>query len=233
MTRFKEMLSASLTSDNRLLSIALQHIAKRSGKQMRPILVLLAARGADNSKPVVDDRVIHAAIALELLHSASLVHDDVVDESDRRRGQDSVNKLLDNKAAVLVGDYLLSKAIEHAVAAGDSRVFQVISRVGSMLADGELLQLDSISSTVMDESVYYDIIRKKTASLFAACAEIGAMLATDNEGYVFTMKRFGMLLGICFQIRDDIFDYDESHDVGKPVGNDMKQTHSACHLCGS
>lgn len=223
LARFNEMFRESLKSDNPLLGMALDHLTRRTGKQMRPILVMLAARGADNSVDVVSDQVIHAAIAMELLHTASLVHDDIVDESDRRRGQKSVNSLLDNKAAVLVGDFLLSKAIEHAVACGDSRVVALISNVGIMLSDGELLQLANVDSKEIGEGSYYEVVRKKTASLFSACAEVGALLATDHPGYIYTMKRFGMLLGICFQLKDDIFDYDDQHDVGKPAGNDMKE----------
>ena len=223
LARFNEMFRESLKSDNPLLGMALDHLTRRTGKQMRPILVMLAARGADNSVDVVSDQVIHAAIAMELLHTASLVHDDIVDESDRRRGQKSVNSLLDNKAAVLVGDFLLSKAIEHAVACGDSRVVALISNVGIMLSDGELLQLANVDGKEIGEGSYYEVVRKKTASLFSACAEVGALLATDHPGYIYTMKRFGMLLGICFQLKDDIFDYDDQHDVGKPAGNDMKE----------
>lgn len=223
LTRFNEMFRESLKSDNPLLGMALDHLTRRTGKQMRPILVMLAARGADNSVEVVSDQVIHAAIAMELLHTASLVHDDIVDGSDRRRGQKSVNSLLDNKAAVLVGDFLLSKAIEHAVACGDNRVVALISNVGIMLSDGELLQLANVNSKEIGEAAYYEVVRKKTASLFSACAEVGALLATDHPGYIYTMKRFGMLLGICFQLKDDIFDYDDKHDVGKPAGNDMKE----------
>lgn len=223
LVRFNEMFRESLRSDNPLLNKALEHLTQRTGKQMRPILVMLSARGANNGVSVVDDKVIHAAIAMELLHTASLVHDDIVDESDRRRGQKSINNLLDNKAAVLVGDFLLSKAIEHAVACGDQRVVSLISNVGIMLSDGELLQLSNVDSQEIEESPYYEVVRKKTASLFSACAEVGALLSTDHQGYIYIMKRFGMLLGICFQLKDDIFDYDDSHDVGKPVGNDMKE----------
>ena len=230
LARFNEMFRDSLKSDNPLLGMALDHLTRRTGKQMRPILVMLAARGADNSVDVVSDQVIHAAIAMELLHTASLVHDDIVDESDRRRGQKSVNSLLDNKAAVLVGDFLLSKAIEHAVACGDSRVVALISNVGIMLSDGELLQLANVDSKEIGEGAYYEVVRKKTASLFSACAEVGALLATDHPGYIYTMKRFGMLLGICFQLKDDIFDYDDQHDVGKPAGNDMKEGKLPLHV---
>lgn len=222
LVKFNEMLLASLHTDNPLLDKALVHLTARRGKQMRPMLMLLAARGAAGRE--ASEEVLHAAMAMELLHTASLVHDDIVDESDRRRGQQSINSLLDNKAAVLVGDFLLSKAIEHAVACGNMRVVQLIAEVGTMLADGELLQLDCMDSPEVEESIYYDVVRKKTASLFSACAEIGALLADPaNEGYVFTMKRFGMLLGICFQLRDDIFDLDAGHDVGKPVGNDLRE----------
>lgn len=223
LARFNEMFRETLASDNLLLNRALEHLTRRTGKQMRPILVFLASRGVDNSVPVISDKVIHAAIAMELLHTASLVHDDIVDESDRRRGQKSINSLLDNKAAVLVGDFLLSKAIEHAVLCEDLRVVKLISHIGTMLADGELLQLAYVDSDVIEESVYYDVVRKKTAVLFSACAEVGALLACDNAGYIYTMKRFGMLLGTCFQLRDDILDYDTSHDIGKPAGNDMQE----------
>lgn len=224
LVRFNQMLTASMLTDNQLLNTALAHIAGRRGKQMRPILVLLAARGAMPVAEAATEEVMHAAMAMELLHTASLVHDDIVDESDRRRGQQSVNRLVDNKAAVLVGDFLLSKAIEHAVACGNIRVVQLISEVGTMLADGELLQLSCVGSLEIEESAYYEVVRKKTASLFSACAEMGALLAAPRDaGYVYTMKRFGMLLGICFQLRDDIFDLDPTHDVGKPVGNDLKE----------
>lgn len=224
LARFNEMLTASLQTDNRLLTTALEHLTRRRGKQMRPILVLLAARGVSGMSESVPDAVLHAAMSMELLHTASLVHDDIVDESDRRRGQQSVNSLMGNKAAVLVGDFLLSKAISHAVACGDMRVVQLVSEVGTMLADGELLQLSCMENTEIEESAYYEVVRKKTASLFAACAEMGALLAApDDAGYVYTMKRFGMLLGMCFQLRDDIFDFDRTRDVGKPVGNDLKE----------
>lgn len=222
--RFNEMLQASMQTDNQLLNTALEHLMRHRGKQMRPILVLLAARGAAHATTDAFEAVMHASMAMELLHTASLVHDDIVDESDRRRGQQSINSLLDNKAAVLVGDFLLSKSIEHAVACGNMRVVQLVSEVGTMLADGELLQLSCVDSLDIEESAYYEVVRKKTASLFSACAEMGALLAApEDAGYVYTMKRFGMLLGICFQLRDDIFDFDRTHDVGKPVGNDMKE----------
>lgn len=216
---FNSMLREALDHDNPLLKIALNHLAQRRGKQMRPILTLLSAK----AKGAVSEGVLHAALALELLHTASLVHDDVVDESDRRRGQKSVNTLLDNKAAVLIGDYILSKALQHAAMTGDVRIVEMVSVLGQTLADGELLQLDNISGRDFSESSYYEVVRKKTASLFSVCAEAGAVLASGDEGFRYVMKRLGMLIGMCFQLRDDIMDIDSSTDIGKPVGNDLRE----------
>ena len=165
LARFNELLEATLQHDNPLLHTALVHILRRKGKQMRPTMVLLAARAAGEVTP----EVYHAALSLELLHTASLVHDDVVDESDRRRGQESVNALLDNQAAVLVGDYILSKSLQHAAATQDPRVVRVVAELGQTLADGELLQMHGSDATDVNEALYYEIIRKKTASLFSAC----------------------------------------------------------------
>lgn len=223
LERFNEMFKAALTTSNPLLNIALEHIVKRQGKQMRPLLTLLSARLFANAHQALPDSVLHTAISLELLHTASLVHDDVVDESDMRRGQKSVNSLLSSKSAVLVGDFLLSKSIEHASVVGDIVIPRRVAELGKMLVDGELLQLANVDSESMEESAYYDVIRKKTASLFATCAQLGAMLAGADDGSVELMKRFGMLLGICFQLRDDLFDYDKANKTGKPVGNDMKE----------
>ncbi len=223
LERFNEMFKAALTTSNPLLNIALEHIVKRQGKQMRPLLTLLSARLFANAHQALPDSVLHTAISLELLHTASLVHDDVVDESDMRRGQKSVNSLLSSKSAVLVGDFLLSKSIEHASVVGDIVIPRRVAELGKMLVDGELLQLANVDSESMVESAYYDVIRKKTASLFATCAQLGAMLAGADDGSVELMKRFGMLLGICFQLRDDLFDYDKANKTGKPVGNDMKE----------
>lgn len=223
LERFNEMFKATLTTTNPLLNIALEHIVKRQGKQMRPVLTLLSARLFTDVEKALPDSVLHAAIALELLHTASLVHDDVVDESDMRRGQQSVNSLLSSKTAVLVGDFLLSKSIEHASVVGDIVIPQRVAELGKMLVDGELLQLANVDGKSMEESAYYDVIRKKTASLFSTCAQLGATLAGADEGAADLLKRFGMLLGICFQLRDDLFDYDKANNAGKPAGNDMKE----------
>ena len=158
-----------------------------------------------------------------MLHTASLVHDDVVDESDRRRGQASVNARFGNKAAVLVGDYVLSMALEHAALTQSTQVVGLVAQLGQTLADGELLQLYNTQSDIIDEKSYYSVIRKKTASLFAACSQIGAILAGGSDDDVERLRQVGQITGICFQLRDDIFDYDDKHDVGKPAGNDMKE----------
>lgn len=218
MADFDKLFGVTLQHQNPLLQVALQHVMSRKGKLMRPILVLLAAKYYGDVTPAV----LHAAVSLEMLHTASLVHDDVVDESYERRGQSSVNALLDNKAAVLVGDYLLSTALKHAAAAGSLRVVDIVARLGQTLSDGELQQLSNVKSEEISEEQYFEVIKGKTASLFAACAEVGALLSGASEEDVFRMRDFGTAVGLCFQIRDDIFDYYDVQ-IGKPTGNDMKE----------
>ena len=219
LTEYRKIFEATLQTENPLLRLALNHLLQRQGKMMRPILVLLAARYVGKVGP----EVLHAAAALELLHTASLVHDDVVDESDRRRGQKSVNALLNNKAAVLIGDFLLSKALYHSAATGSNRVVTWVSELGQTLSDGELLQLANLDKTTVSEEDYFEVIRKKTASLFETCAKAGALLAGGGEEVVRQMADFGQTVGLCFQMRDDLLDYDNQHDTGKPSGNDMKE----------
>lgn len=215
---FEALFDVTLRHQNPILEVALQHILSRKGKMMRPVLTLLSAKKCGE----INDAVMHAAVSLEMLHTASLVHDDVVDESAMRRGQSSVNALLDNKAAVLVGDYLLSTALEHASLTDSLRVVERVAQLGKMLSDGELLQLSNVKSDVITEEQYFDVIRHKTASLFAICAEVGALLAGASEQDVCRARDFGKYVGLCFQIRDDIFDYYDK-EVGKPTGNDMKE----------
>ncbi len=219
LQQFAEMFRASFVHDNPMLGMALNHLSKRTGKQMRPTLVLLSARTVGR----VNEEVLHAATALELLHTASLVHDDVVDESDRRRGQLSVNALTNNKVAVLVGDYLLSLALQHAAQTESTEVVNIVGRLGQTLADGELMQLANTRSEDISEKKYFEVIRKKTASLFSACAQVGAILAGGSDADVERMRQFGQLVGTCFQLRDDIFDFDNEADTGKPAGNDLKE----------
>ncbi len=213
------MFEKAMSHENPILNEALVHMRQRLGKMMRPILVILSARMVGRCT----QEVLHAAVALEMLHTASLVHDDVVDESDRRRGQASVNARFGNKAAVLVGDYVLSMAMEHAALTQSTRVVGLVAQLGQTLADGELLQLYNTQSDIIDEKSYYSVIRKKTASLFAACSQIGAILAGGSDDDVERLRQIGQITGTCFQLRDDIFDYDDKHDVGKPAGNDMKE----------
>ncbi len=219
LQQYQTMLVNSLQHDNPLLHRAVEHILQRKGKQMRPILVLLSARLVG----CVNEEVLHAAVALELLHTASLVHDDVVDESDRRRGQKSINALMDNRIAVLVGDYLFSRTLHHTSFTNSDAAVQWVATLGQTLSDGELRQLANTENAHFIEDFYYDIIEKKTASLFATSAKMGAHLAGGNEETVRCMELFGKYVGICFQLRDDIFDYDTANDTGKPTGNDMKE----------
>ena len=212
------MFEKVMSHENPILNEALVHMRQRLGKMMRPILVILSARMVGRCT----QEVLHAAVALEMLHTASLVHDDVVDESDRRRGQASVNARFGNKAAVLVGDYVLSMALEHAALTQSTRVVGLVAQLGQTLADGELLQLYNTQSDIIDEKSYYSVIRKKTASLFAACSQIGAILAGGSDDDVERLRQIGQITGTCFEHRDDLFDYDDKHDVGKPAGNYMK-----------
>ena len=218
LEQFNEAFRKTLFSDNPLLEKAIEHLLKAPGKQIRPLLVLLSARMVGK----VDDKVIYVALALEMLHTATLVHDDVVDESNRRRGLPSVNAFMSNQVAVLSGDFILSKAIECAALTEDVRVVRYIAQLGQTLADGELLQLDNEDSEVLSEADYFDIISRKTASLFSVCARLGALAAGGNEADAERLGQFGKLIGICFQLRDDVFDYGTA-EVGKPVGNDMKE----------
>ena len=218
LEQFNEAFRKTLYSDNPLLEQAVEHLLKAPGKQIRPLLVLLSARMVGK----VDEKVINVALALEMLHTATLVHDDVVDESDRRRGLPSVNALLSSQVAVLTGDFILSKALECAALTEDVRVVRYIAQLGQALADGELLQLDNKDSDILSESAYFDIISRKTASLFSVCARLGALAAGGSESDSERLGQFGKLVGICFQIRDDVFDYGTA-EVGKPVGNDMKE----------
>lgn len=218
MADFESLFGITLQHQNALLTMALQHVLSRKGKLMRPILVLLAAKRYGK----VNDAVLHAAVSLEMLHTASLVHDDVVDESGERRGQLSVNALMDNKAAVLVGDYLLSTSLKHAATAGSLEVVDIVARLGQTLSDGELQQLSNVKSDEISEEQYFDVIRSKTASLFASCAEVGALLSGATKAQIARLRDFGTYVGLCFQIRDDVFDYYDV-EVGKPTGNDMKE----------
>ena len=216
---FTELFKQSLTHGDHLLSDMLTHIRQRGGKRMRPILTLLIAKNYGG----VTSETQNAAIGLELLHTASLVHDDVVDESEERRGQASVNATYSNNAAVLVGDFILSTALLHVSYTNNQRIISNLAELGRTLASGELLQLWNISNEAISEDIYYDVIKQKTAVLFESCAAIGALSAGASDEEVKKASLFGQNLGIMFQIRDDIFDYYDSKEIGKPTGNDMAE----------
>ena len=216
---FVDLFNKSLMHSDGLLSQVLDHIRQRAGKRMRPILILLMARNFGKVSSVTQ----HSAVGLELLHTASLVHDDVVDESGERRGQASVNATYNNKVAVLVGDYILSTALLHVSYSHSEEIVRYLAELGRTLSNGEILQLNSISNEEISEEIYYEVINQKTAALFEACAGIGALSANASAVEVTAAKRFGQNLGIIFQIRDDIFDYYDSKEIGKPTGNDMTE----------
>ena len=216
---FIALFNQSLTHDDGMLGSALSHIRQRGGKRMRPILTLLMARNFGD----ISDVTQNSAVGLELLHTASLVHDDVVDESSERRGQASVNASYNNKVAVLVGDFILSTALLHVSFTGHQRIIEYLAELGRTLAAGEILQLSNIQNQAISEDVYYQVIKQKTAALFEACAAIGAMSGGATEEEMLKAKQFGQYLGIMFQIRDDIFDYFDSKEIGKPTGNDMTE----------
>ena len=216
---FSKLFSDALSHSNGLLASVLEHITKRTGKQMRPILILLIAKNYGKISYVTQ----HSAVGLELLHTASLVHDDVVDESAERRGQKSVNAQYNNKVAVLVGDYLLSTALLNVSLTHNDLIVQNLAELGRTLAKGEILQLTNIDNRDLSEDVYYQVIEQKTAALFESCCAIGALSANASPEQIELAKKFGHNLGIIFQIKDDIFDYYDSDEIGKPTGNDMAE----------
>lgn len=216
---FAELFNQTLSQEVGLLGDVLSHIRQRGGKRMRPILILLTAQNYGH----VSDVTQNAALGLELLHTASLVHDDVVDESSERRGQASVNASYNNKVAVLVGDYILSSALLRVSLSKNHRIVQHLADLGRILAAGEVLQLSNISNQDVSEDIYYQVIDKKTAALFEACSMMGAISAGASEEEIEKARKFGHNIGMIFQIRDDIFDYYDSKEIGKPTGNDMTE----------
>jgi octaprenyl-diphosphate synthase len=213
--KFKE----AFLSDNSFLTTINKYILQENGKKLRPVIVLLAAKlcGACNASGI------EGAVSLELLHTASLVHDDIVDGSMERRGRASVNARWDNKTAVLVGDFLLSQALLHATKTHNLEIMQLVSNIGIQLSEGELLQLAKATQFNTTEEDYYTIIREKTALLFASCAKMGALSVDADAATITRMGNFGEYLGICFQIKDDIFDYSDNTQIGKPTGNDLRE----------
>ena len=218
MNDFKLKLKSSISSDNSIIDTIVNYILKRKGKQIRPILVFLTS--GLNGK--ISDSTYRAAILIEILHTATLIHDDVVDDSNYRRGFFSINALWKSKYSVLVGDYLLSRGLELSVQNNDFKFLGVLSNAVKKMSEGEITQLKKSKSLDIDEKTYFKIIQEKTASLFSSCCEMGAISSNSNEKNILFMKEFGLLLGQAFQIRDDMFGY-LSYDTGKPSLNDFKQ----------
>jgi len=208
----------AVKSNVSLLDKIMQYIVKRKGKQMRPMFVLLSAKlGGD-----INEQSYRAASLVELLHTATLVHDDVVDDAMERRGFFSINALWKNKIAVLVGDYLLSKGLLLSLDNGDFRILQILSTAVKLMSEGELLQMEKARNLNLKEDVYFEIIKNKTASLVASSCAAGAASTFKNDEAIETMRTFGEKAGIAFQIKDDLFDYGNAN-VGKPTGNDIKE----------
>ena len=216
---FRERFRDAMRSRVRLLDTVVQYLLKRKGKQIRPTLVLLTAEMAGG----ITDRTYRAAALVELLHTATLVHDDVVDEADTRRGVASINALWKNKVGVLLGDYLLSRGLLLALDDGDYDLLHVVSDAVRRMSEGELLQIETARKLDITEDRYFQIISDKTASLLAACMACGAASAEADDETIARAKEIGETLGLAFQIRDDLFDYDAGASVGKPVGLDLQE----------
>jgi octaprenyl-diphosphate synthase len=220
MELFEDKFKESMLTKVPLLNRITYYIVKRKGKQMRPMFVFLVAKMV--SKGGFDDRTYRGASVIELIHTATLVHDDVVDDSNQRRGFFSINALWKNKIAVLVGDFLLSKGLLLSIDHGDFDILQLISVAVREMSEGELLQIEKARRLDITEDVYFEIIRQKTATLIAACCAIGAASVGATEEEINKMHKFGELIGIAFQIKDDLFDYTDSN-IGKPTGIDIKE----------
>ncbi len=220
MELFEDKFKESMLTKVPLLNRITYYIVKRKGKQMRPMFVFLVAKMV--SKGGFDDRTYRGASVIELIHTATLVHDDVVDDSNQRRGFFSINALWKNKIAVLVGDFLLSKGLLLSIDHGDFDILQLISVAVREMSEGELLQIEKARRLDITEDVYFEIIRQKTATLIAACCAIGAASVGATEDEINKMHKFGELIGIAFQIKDDLFDYTDSN-IGKPTGIDIKE----------
>jgi octaprenyl-diphosphate synthase len=215
---FEQHFKDAVKSRVSLLDRIMQYIVKRKGKQMRPMLVLLSAKLHGE----INNASYRAASLVELLHTATLVHDDVVDDATERRGMFSINALWKNKIAVLVGDYLLSKGLLLSLENKDFSILTILSNAVKKMSEGELLQMEKTRNLNFDESVYYEIINGKTASLLASSCAAGASSVTENEETIQKMREFGENVGMAFQIKDDLFDYGEAK-IGKPTGNDIKE----------
>ena len=215
---FSNYFKQQFTSNVELLNSALSYVSESSGKLMRPMLMLLVAKSLGN----VTERAFAAASAMELLHSASLLHDDVIDASDMRRGRPSLNITFNNNIAVLTGDYLFSQALNNAAKTGDIRIIEQLANLGKELSSGEVMQVELEQEGTYSEENYFKVIYNKTASLFVCSALCAVYSVGGKDEYAPAFENFGKCVGICFQIKDDIFDY-FNNDIGKPTGSDMRE----------
>ena len=216
---FQDVFRSSVKSSVPLLDVIMNYVLKAKGKQIRPLIVLYSAALFNG----INESTYRAATLIELLHTATLVHDDVVDESDRRRGRFSINALWKNKIAVLVGDYLLSRGMLTALQAKDYNVLEIVSEAVKQMSEGELLQIEKARKLDINEDIYYDVIRKKTASLLASCFAAGASSSCKNADDIKKMWTIGESAGMAFQIKDDLLDFEKSSITGKPTGIDIKE----------
>ncbi|MCL1944088.1 MAG: polyprenyl synthetase family protein [Candidatus Azobacteroides sp.] len=219
LKNFDEIISETLKSNNVLLNDVIDFVFNKNGKRIRPMLTYLSAKfcGEPNKKTT------EVAVSLELLHTASLLHDDVVDDSMKRRGQSSINAVFDNKVAVLAGDFFLASSLTLATETDNLQILRIISYLGRDLSNGEINQLNVSKQNIIDENIYFDVIRQKTAALFAACATAGAASVNASDEKMELMRKTGENIGIIFQIKDDIFDYFDDKNIGKPTGNDIRE----------
>lgn len=220
MDLFEQKFQLSMSSKVALLNRITHYIVNRKGKQMRPMFVFLVSKMVSNGE--VSERTYRGSSVIELIHTATLVHDDVVDDSNRRRGFFSINALWKNKIAVLIGDYLLSKGLLLSIDNNDFDLLKIISIAVREMSEGELLQIEKARKLDITEAIYYEIIRQKTATLIAACCSLGAASVKPDSQDVETMRKFGELIGMAFQIKDDLFDYGDTQ-IGKPTGIDIKE----------
>ena len=216
---FRSRYSSLFSCSNPAVDVLLKFLSRRNGKMMRPILVLLGSKCYGE----IPESAYHLASAVELLHQGSLIHDDVVDESEQRRGRRSANAAFDNRMAVLLGDYVVSMALQQITATKDVRCVDQLSKLIGTLSEGEINQLNALDYDTLSEDVYFDIISKKTAILFSSCTELSAVLSGASDRETEAFRQFGHVSGLCFQIMDDILDYHSSDETGKPTGNDMKE----------
>jgi octaprenyl-diphosphate synthase len=217
--KFREDFSKLVQTEIPLLEKALLHVLSSKGKHIRPLLLLLTAKATGEISPVTID----SSILIEVLHTTTLIHDDVVDDTKQRRGVPSLNAVFDNRIAVLTGDFLLAGTMLKAVETGNLTTIRIIAQACRELSEGELMQLDNAEKHLLNEEKYFSVIRKKTATLISACSEIGAISVNAPAETIRKCRQFGEYLGYCFQIKDDIFDYYEDIEIGKPTGNDIRE----------